>query len=297
MLSYRHKPDTAAELGLCAKLLAADERNFHCWAFRRFVAKTLNGESAAASLAFARAKIDANFSNYSAWHARAAALLQLQGEAGGGGGGGASGGAGEGASGEASGVLRLGALRDEFSLVANALFTEPEDQAGWFYHAWLVSCAPKAAALEAAAAAPPPPPPPPPSAERSAERCEAPAAAAAAWAHAAALLSEQADACRELAASEPQCRWPRVALVGLLPALDACSRGGQGGGGGGGGGASGGAGGEDEALPGAAWRREAAVLLRGLQVADPMRRGMYEDQLAGVERGGGAGGDEERAVS
>lgn len=92
MLSYRHKPDTAAELGLCAKLLAADERNFHCWAFRRFVAKTLNGESAAASLAFARAKIDANFSNYSAWHARAAALLQLQGEAGGGGGGGASGG-------------------------------------------------------------------------------------------------------------------------------------------------------------------------------------------------------------
>ena len=63
------------ELLLTQQLLQVDERNFHCWGFRRYVAR-LAGVSTETELAFTRSKIDANFSNYSAWHHRSS-LLRL----------------------------------------------------------------------------------------------------------------------------------------------------------------------------------------------------------------------------
>lgn len=77
----------AGELALCAELLAKDERNFHCWNYRRWVASLDSGSGSAEEagalareLAFTDEKIAQNFSNYSAWHARTC-LLQRQREA------------------------------------------------------------------------------------------------------------------------------------------------------------------------------------------------------------------------
>ena len=61
------------ELEKCTLMLKKDERNFHCWAYRRTITALLchlqeRGDRWKDDLAFAMAKIEANFSNYSAWH-------------------------------------------------------------------------------------------------------------------------------------------------------------------------------------------------------------------------------------
>lgn len=170
----------------------------------------LAGTPAAQELAFTRQQIDVNFSNYSAWHYRSTLLRRAA----------ASGDGGESpaastasapdlaarragplfapadaAQGEACAPLSCEALELEFELVTQAFFTEPDDQAGWFYHQWLVG-----EALAGAA-------------------CEPPALS---WAEARRLLSRQKDVCTELAAMEPACRWPLVTQLDLLRALARC---------------------------------------------------------------------------
>lgn len=92
-----------AELDLCSKLLSFDERNFHCWNYRRQMSEWAQEENPEA---FALSKLEANFSNYSAFHDRSARLPE-----------------------------RLDATRakQELDFVANALFIEPDDQSGWWY--------------------------------------------------------------------------------------------------------------------------------------------------------------------
>lgn len=82
---------------------------------RRFVADraSLSPEQ---ELAFTEAKINDNFSNYSAWHNRSkllpAAYPRLD--------------------------LDSSILETEFELMRQAFFTEPEDQSGWMYFLWLL---------------------------------------------------------------------------------------------------------------------------------------------------------------
>jgi len=103
------------ELKLCGKLLEADERNFHCWNYRRYAAKmastTLKDE-----LDFTTKKIEQNFSNYSAWHQRSALIPLIYNNK--------------------NDLKKV--LNQEFELIQNAMYTEPADQSVWFYHQWLI---------------------------------------------------------------------------------------------------------------------------------------------------------------
>ena len=99
------------ELELCAKFLVRDERNFHCWAYRRHVLSSLSAPSD--EIAFSSQLIENNFSNYSAWHHRANLLTR------------------ELDSDDADAKLDIVAA--ELSTVSEAIFCEPADQAAWIF--------------------------------------------------------------------------------------------------------------------------------------------------------------------
>jgi len=120
-------------------------------------------QTSGAELEFTTHRITRNFSNYSAWHYRSAALTKMHSTASaasvaasttvhGDDGGStaavgtlpisAAGVAGNGTGGTGSSrpaIIPLAALRDEMALVRQAVFTEPDDQSAWFYHRWLVA--------------------------------------------------------------------------------------------------------------------------------------------------------------
>uniref|UniRef100_A0A8D3AWA1 Geranylgeranyl transferase type-2 subunit alpha n=1 Tax=Scophthalmus maximus TaxID=52904 RepID=A0A8D3AWA1_SCOMX len=113
------KPDWARELTLCDRCLSLDERNFHCWDYRRMVVK-MSGVSVDQELAFTDRLIGSNFSNYSSWHYRSTLLPLLHPE-----------------SPEPPSPC-LKPLLKEYELVQNAFFTDPNDQSAWFYYRWLL---------------------------------------------------------------------------------------------------------------------------------------------------------------
>ncbi|KAJ8645573.1 hypothetical protein MRB53_007321 [Persea americana] len=107
------------EFRLLDQFLKADSRNFNGWNYLRFVA-ALQHVSEEEELKFTTDKINANFSNYSAWHNRSVLLSHLLNR-------------------KAQGfVPREKVLSEEYELVHQALFTDPDDQSGWFYHLWLL---------------------------------------------------------------------------------------------------------------------------------------------------------------
>lgn len=57
----------------------ADSRNFHGWAYWRFLVDFM-GLSAEDQETYVLSKIEENFSNYSAWHARTSVLQHLNAE-------------------------------------------------------------------------------------------------------------------------------------------------------------------------------------------------------------------------
>jgi len=195
----------ATELAMAQALLDLDDRNFHGWGYRRFVTSlandgarestraletTLRDEaseaSARAELRYSEAKIERNFSNYSAWHHRAANLPR------------AYAGPTNGLGASRDGGVPADVLANEYAFVRQAFFTEPEDQAGWMYHRWLTAQTQNAKANEAFAAP-----------------GEAAAAAAAAADAKRAVFAGEADALRELCALEPDCKWPALTLARL----------------------------------------------------------------------------------
>ncbi|KAK2659933.1 hypothetical protein Ddye_006466 [Dipteronia dyeriana] len=106
------------ELRLLDKFQKADSRNFHAWNYRRFVAPLMN-RSDEDELKYTEDMICNNFSNYSAWHNRSVLLSDLLKK-------------------KADGFLLKEKVLPEFEFVHQALFTDPDDQSGWFYHLWLL---------------------------------------------------------------------------------------------------------------------------------------------------------------
>ncbi|CAM9460706.1 unnamed protein product [Ascophyllum nodosum] len=107
------------ELALCAQFLELDGRNFHCWAYRMWVAQVM-GLSVEEDFDFTTAKIKQNFSNYSAFHFRSKLLPRMVDEA---------------------SRDRWQLLADELELTHDAMFTEPADQSVWWYHQFLLTWA------------------------------------------------------------------------------------------------------------------------------------------------------------
>ncbi|KAK6308955.1 hypothetical protein J4Q44_G00204180 [Coregonus suidteri] len=133
------RPDWARELGLCDRCLSLDDRNFHCWDYRRMVVK-MSGVPVDQELQFTDRLIGSNFSNYSSWHYRSTLLPLLHPE-----------------SPEPPSPCRQPPhsspppspqthshrvceeqLLKEYELVQNAFFTDPNDQSAWFYYRWLL---------------------------------------------------------------------------------------------------------------------------------------------------------------
>lgn len=89
------------------------------------------GTPAERELQYTTKKIQQNFSNYSAWHYRSwlLPLLANKDEI-----------SGDNALpvGSAAALLPHALLVEEYELVSQAFFTEPEDQSGWIYHRWLL---------------------------------------------------------------------------------------------------------------------------------------------------------------
>ncbi|AQK66082.1 Geranylgeranyl transferase type-2 subunit alpha 1 [Zea mays] len=112
--------DFKREFGLLDKLLKVDARNFHGWNYRRFLARFM-GVSDEEELKYTMDKISDNFSNYSAWHNRSILLSNLLIQ-------------------QSKGFeSKQKIFSEEFELVTQALFTDPSDQSGWFYHLWLLA--------------------------------------------------------------------------------------------------------------------------------------------------------------
>ncbi|CAI7874792.1 unnamed protein product [Closterium sp. NIES-53] len=80
-INLRSEARIAREQKLLGMMLSADDRNFHAWDYWRFISH-VEHMSPSKDLEFTMERINANFSNYSAWHSRrcAAELVLLAGE-------------------------------------------------------------------------------------------------------------------------------------------------------------------------------------------------------------------------
>ncbi|XP_045610595.1 geranylgeranyl transferase type-2 subunit alpha [Procambarus clarkii] len=114
-------PPWAAEIALCDKYLKADERNFHCWDYRRFVVAG-SDQQPEDELKVSQHLIEHNLSNYSAWHYRSKLLPQVYPPPP-----------------NTPHPISENALIKELKTVVEAVFTDPSDQSPWFFLQWLVN--------------------------------------------------------------------------------------------------------------------------------------------------------------
>lgn len=136
VLGQMTAPEWQAELALLEKLFKLDGRNFHAWDYRRYVisklrqsrpAETLDAEE----LAFSGKQIEANFSNFSAWHYRSK-LLQSRLDR-------FDHDDNDNADQNQARKTKDEILAAELEWVRGALWIDPNDQSGWQFHRWLLS--------------------------------------------------------------------------------------------------------------------------------------------------------------
>lgn len=138
------------EIQMVNKMLQMDARNFHGWNYRRFileqlaVPKTIHVEGttvfpgsltssslpeplkrhqlalAERELQYTLSKIEANFSNFSAWHHRSLLLNPIW------------------TARCLEDAQKKKERDEEFELIRQAMFVDPEDQSVWTYHSWLI---------------------------------------------------------------------------------------------------------------------------------------------------------------
>lgn len=138
----------------CEYLLKKDERNFHAWGYRRWVRNLLVAGGVLVDDdddEFTEAKINANFSNYSAWHNRARDVQRLvaaalssttstasnpqeaaQDDAG------SPGASTDASSSSSPQSLLVARLEKELDLCTRAMYCDPNDQSAWLYGIFLV---------------------------------------------------------------------------------------------------------------------------------------------------------------
>lgn len=109
---------TIKELELCSLFLSSDQRNFHCWSYRRQIV-TLAGAATTphSEYLYSTQKINENFSNYSAFHHRSVYIKLLP----------------------SSSAAYRALLQTELAVVENAIYTEPDDQSAWWYRQFLLA--------------------------------------------------------------------------------------------------------------------------------------------------------------
>lgn len=185
----RFEVDFGEELALCKGFLREDQRNFHCWNYRRSVCAAM-GQPAAAGLAFTGEKLRENFSNYSAFHQRSALLADHHHDF------------------AADGEALRGRVAEELALVESAVFTEPADQSAWWYHQFLLTwahqrvCAANYTNAEMSAGV-----------ESDTLRGQG-RESAAEWF--AGVLRQQLDLMRSLLEIEAGCRWVMTCLLSVI---------------------------------------------------------------------------------
>ncbi|XP_046916702.2 uncharacterized protein LOC124497136 [Dermatophagoides farinae] len=118
LIQQMRNPDLEKEIELCNKCLSLDERNFHCWDYRRFIVK-FGKISTMDEFKFTSKKIVDNFSNFSSWHYRSSLYRQLLAE-------------------NYDHQELQSMVNKDFDLVHNAIFTDPNDQSPWLYLRWLI---------------------------------------------------------------------------------------------------------------------------------------------------------------
>lgn len=124
-LEAQKSPDWHRELMLVEKMLSMDARNYHGWHYRRYVVAKLESSEQKSfvdsELEYTAAKINANFSNFSAWHNRSRLIpLHLEGK---------------------TEKERRDFLDSEIDYITQAAYTDPDDQSAWIYLRWLISSA------------------------------------------------------------------------------------------------------------------------------------------------------------
>ncbi|CAL5430557.1 unnamed protein product [Camellia sinensis] len=107
--AFVYRSGIAASGGVCEERF----QEFPCMELPEFVA-ALKNRSDEEELHFTTDLINENFSNYSSWHNR---RLEKRAQ---------------------GSFSKEKVLTEEYDLVHQALFTNPDDQSGWFYHLWLL---------------------------------------------------------------------------------------------------------------------------------------------------------------